>query len=135
MAKQLVESTLYCMGLSDILPRLESMPKAHVLGTFPKMCYSFARMQAEVTTVGFYCEGYTVLPELPMFPVYHAWYVDPSGKVIDGTTVPATAQRVGLKIPADLFNKYMNIKKFRERYELYGEFPFARVCMEQGRPF
>ena len=127
-------STLACMGLADTAPFFKTMDtaKTTVLGTFPKQCFSFARAMAE-TTDGSYVEGYSKLKSVPFLPVWHAWFVSPEGAVTDGTTVEKEAFRSGILVPAATFKEFMSDPAFVKRFEIYGEMPFHRACIDTGK--
>lgn len=118
---------LMCMGLADKVSMLQEPLSVEVLGSFPKMCYSFARMEASQQPQGFYVEGYAILKGLPL-PVWHAWYMDPSGHAIDGTKVDASAVRKGLLVPVSTFRDYMKDPKFVHHFETFTEMPFYQAC-------
>lgn len=125
---QIVEMYLN-MIYPELIPSLKEFPNVTVTGALPNKCYSFARtftMSAKPDSKACYIEGYVFVDGI--IPIGHAWRRDEQGNYVDGTTVDASFMRMGIEVPARVFQKYMKDAKFALEYERYGDvFPFLRT--------
>lgn len=125
---QIVEMYLN-MIYPELIPSLKEFPNVTVTGALPNKCYSFARtftMSAKSDSKACYIEGYVFVDGF--IPIGHAWRRDEQGNYVDGTTVDASFMRMGIEVPARVFQKYMKDAKFALEYERYGDvFPFLRT--------
>jgi hypothetical protein len=110
-------------------PMVGTFPDVKVTGALPQQCYSFARtftMAAREDSQAAYVEGFVFIDNVA--PVGHAWFKDERGRYVDGTTVDASFRRMGVEIPAKVFNKHMRVPAFALEYERHNDmFPFVRA--------